>query len=212
MWKPLTLAAALAVAGLAQAQNAAPATPAAPAASSSAAKKELVAKIIKLQQPNIEGMAQQIAELPARQILQQASRALQGLPAERREAVARDIEADARKYVDEAAPVLRSSAVRAAPSTMGLVLEERFTEDELKQIIAILESPVNRRFQMAAPDMQKALGEKLVAETRTDIEAKVRAFEQTVARRLGITAPAGAASGARPAASGARPAAPAKKP
>lgn len=211
MWKPLTLAAALAVAGLAQAQNAAPA---APAASSSAAKKELVAKIIKLQQPNIEGLAQQIAELPARQILQQASRALQSLPAERREAVARDIEADARKYVDEAAPVLRSSAVRAAPSTMGQVLEERFTEDELKQIIAILESPVNRRFQMAAPDMQKALGEKLVAETRTDIEAKVRNFEQTVARRLGVTPPAGAASGARPAAaaSGARPAAPAKKP
>jgi len=211
MWKPLTLAAAFAVAGLAQAQNA---VPAAPAASSSAAKKELVAKIIKLQQPNIEGMAQQIAELPARQILQQASRVLQSLPAERREAVARDIEADARKYVDEAAPVLRSSAVRVAPSTMGQVIEERFTEDELKQIIAILESPVNRRFQMAAPDMQKALGEKLVAETRTDIEAKVRTFEQTVARRLGVTAPTGAASGARPAgaASGARPAAPAKKP
>lgn len=211
MWKPLTLAAALAVAGLAQAQNA---VPAAPAASSSAAKKELVARIIKLQQPNIEGMAQQIAELPARQILQQASRVLQSLPAERREAVARDIEADARKYVDEAAPVLRSSAVRVAPSTMGQVIEERFTEDELKQIIAILESPVNRRFQMAAPDMQKALGEKLVAETRTDIEAKVRTFEQTVARRLGVTAPTGAASGARPAgaASGARPAAPAKKP
>jgi hypothetical protein len=39
-----------------------------------------------------------------------------------------------------------------------------FTEDELKQIIAILESPVNRKFQAHGPDMQRALGEKLVAE------------------------------------------------
>lgn len=214
MWKPLTLAAALVFsgsAGVARAQNAA-APAAAPAASSSAAKKELVAKILKLQQPNIEGMAQQLAELPARQILAQASRALANMPADRREAVARDIEADARKYVDETAPLLRGSAVRLAPSTMGLVIEERFTEDELKQIIAILESPVNRRFQMAAPDMQKAIGEKLVTETRVDVEAKARALEQTVSKRLGLP-PAGAASGARPAgaASGAKPAAPAKK-
>jgi len=203
MWKSLTLAAALAVAGLAQAQNAAPA---APAASSSAAKKELVAKILKLQQPGIEAMARQLAEQPARQMLVQIERALQNLPAERREAVARDIEADARKYIDEATPIVRDRAIKLAPTTIGPIIDERFTEDELKQIVAILESPVNRRFQMAAPDMQKAIGEKLVAESRAEVEVKLKAFDQSVAKRLGITPPpAGAASGA------AKPAAPAKK-
>jgi uncharacterized protein len=194
MWKPLTLAAALAVAGLAQAQNAAPA---APAASSSAAKKELVAKLLKLQQPGVEAMARQLAEQPARQLLQQADAALQRIPAERREALARDIEADARKYIDEATPIVRDRAVRLAPITIGPILEERFTEDELKQIIAILESPVNRRFQQAGPDMQKAIGERLVAESRAEVEVKVRALDQSVSKRLGITAPAGAASGAK---------------
>lgn len=200
MYKPLMLAAAVALslttAGAAQAQASAPA---------SAAKKELVARVLQLQQPGIEAMARQLAEQPARQLLQGASQGLQRLPAERREAVARDIEADVRKYIEEATPIVRDRAVALAPSTIGPLLEERFTEDELKQVIATLESPVNRKFQSMGAEMQKAIGEKLIADTRGQVEVKVRALDQTVARRLGITPPAGAASGAKPAA-------PAKKP
>lgn len=201
MLKMLVLSAALAAAGFVQAQTAAPAPV-------SAAKKELVAKLLKLQQPGIEAMARQLVEQPARQMLQQAGPALQRLPAERREAVARDIEADVRKYFEESAPIVASRAVNLAPSTIGVLLEERMSEDELREVISILESPANRKFQGMAGDMQRAIGEKLIAETRGDVEAKVRALDQTVAGRLGITPPAAAASGARPAA----PKPPAKKP
>lgn len=188
MFKPLIVAAAatfMFAAGPSQAQ-------------SSAAKKELVARVLQLQQPGIEAMARQLAEQPARQLMQGASQALQRLPADRREAVARDIEADIRKYVEDVTPIVRERAIKLAPSTVGTLLEERFTEDELKQIIALLESPVNRKFQQAGPDMQKAIAEKLVAETRGEVEGKVRALDQTVARRLGLTPAAGAASGAKP--------------
>jgi uncharacterized protein len=199
MFKMLVLSVALVAAGVAHAQTAAP------AAAPSPAKKELVAKLLKLQQPGIENMARQLVEQPARQMLQQAGPALQRLPAERREAVARDIEADVRKYFEESAPIVASRAVNLAPSTIGVLLEERMSEDELREVISILESPANRKFQGMAGDMQRAIGEKLVAETRGEIEGKVRALDQTVAKRLGITPPAAAASGARPAA-------PAKKP
>jgi len=186
MFKQLALATALLVAGLAHSQTTAPAP--------SAAKKELVAKVLQLLQPGIENMAQQLAQQPAAQIQQVAARELQRMPAERREAVARDIEADLRKYVEEAVPIARDRASKLAPSTIGVVLDERFNEDELRQIAALLESPVNRKFQQAFPDMQKALGEKLVAESKGEIEPKVRALEQSVVKRLGIS-PQGAASG-----------------
>ena len=200
MFKILLLSAALVAAGMTHAQTAAPSTtPASPA------KKELVARLLKLQQPGIEAMARQLVEQPARQMLQQAGPALQRLPAERREAVARDIEADVRKYFEESAPVVAARAVNLAPSTIGPLLEERMNEDELREVITILESPANRKFQGLAGDMQRAIGEKLIAETRGEIESKVRALDQIVARRLGISPPAAAASGARPAA-------PAKKP
>jgi hypothetical protein len=200
MFKPtrlaLALALALAFAAQAQAQQTPIAAPAAPAPlPTSPAKKQLVAKIISLQTPGIEALARQMVEQPAAQLLQQAGPALQQrVPAEQREAVGREIQADVRKFVDEAAPVARERAVKLAPSTIGTILEERMTEDELKQVIAILESPANKKFQSLAGDMQRSLAEKLVAETRPLIQPKLQALEQSVAKRLGITPPpAGAA-------------------
>lgn len=212
MFRTIVLAALLAAAAAAHAQ--APATPAAPAAQaapatpSSPAKKELVSKILQLLQPAIEGVARQLAEQPAMQLQQGAAAALQRVPTERREALARDLEADLRKYAEETVPFARERAVKLAPTTIGPLLEERFSEDELRQVVALLESPVNKKFQQSFPEMQRALGEKLVAETRSVIEPRVRALDQTMAKRLGIGPPAGAASGA---AAPARPASGARK-
>ena len=157
-------------------------------------KKELVARILQLQQAGIEALARSLTEQPARQIMQQAGIAVQRLPAERREAVARDIEADLRKYADEAVPIVSGRAVQLAPSTIGALLEEKLDEAELRQVIAMLENPVIRKFQGMAPEMQQALTVKLVAETKAAIEPKVRAMQDSVAKRLGVTAPSAAPS------------------
>ena len=158
-------------------------------------KKELVAKVLLLQQPAIEQLAQGLALRPAEQMLQQAGMALQSqVPADKREAMAKEIQADVKKYADETVPLVRERAVKLAPSTVGVLLEEKFSEDELKQLIAIMESPVNRKFQQLGGEMQKALMEKLVTETQGTVQPKVKALEQTVGKRLGLPAPAAAAS------------------
>lgn len=196
--RPLTLAVALVFAGVCQAQSAAPSTP------PSAAKKELIAKLTQLLMPAVEGLARQLAQQPALQIQQGAAVALQRVAPERREALARDIDADLRKYGDEVVPVVRDRALKLAPGTLGPLLDERFTEEELRQVITLLESPINRKFQQALPDMQRALGEKLVAESREQIETSARALDQSVGKRLGVLPPPAAASGARPAAPAAK--------
>jgi len=194
MFKALLIVAALAGATLAQAQT----TP--PPAASSAAKKELVARVLQLQQPGIESLGSSLAAAPAMRLRQPASAALQQrVAADKREAVAREIEADVRKYLDEVTPIMRNQAVKLAPSTYGAMLEERFTEDELRQIVALLESPVNRKFMSLMPEMQRVLAEKLVGETRATIEPKVRALEQSVSARLGLPPPGAGASAPAPA-------------
>ena len=177
----------LALGALAQAQN-------------SAAKNELVVKILQLQRPAIEGIATALAQQPAQTMMQGASVALQTRVApDKREAVAREIQADLKKYADEAVPLLREKAVKLAPTTIGTLLEEKFTEDELRQLIAIMESPVNKKFSQLNGELQKALGEKLVAETRAVIEPKVKALDLTIGKRLGMTPPPAAASAPAPA-------------
>ena len=170
-------------------------------AQSTAAKKELVAKLLLLEQPALEQAARALAERPAVQMMQEASMVLQSrVAADKRDAVAQEIQADVKKYVDEAVPLVRDRAVKLAPSTIGVLLEEKFSEEELKQLIAIVESPVNRKFLQLGGEMQKALGEKLVAETKSVIDPKVKTLQQAIAKRLGMPAsPAPAAGVAKPA-------------
>lgn len=177
----------LALGGLAQAQT-------------SAAKNELVVKILQLQRPAIEGIATALAQQPAQTMMQGASVALQTrIAPDKREAVAKEIQADLKKYADEAVPMLREKAVKLAPTTIGPLLEEKFTEDELRQLIAIMESPVNKKFSQLNGELQKALGEKLVAETRGVIEPKVKALDLTIGKRLGMTPPPAGAAAPAPA-------------
>lgn len=165
----------------------------------SPAKKELVQKLLALQQPGIEMAARGLVERPAAVMLQEAGRVVQTqIPAEKREAVAKTIEADAKRYVEEALPLVRERATKLAPTTLGASLEEKFTEDELKQLIAWFESPVNKKFQAASGEMQNNFMQKLVAEARPLLEPKLQALEQKVRAALGVPAAAGEA--AKPAA------------
>lgn len=187
----------------------------APVPPGSPAKKELVAKILVLQQPAVEGIATMLAQQPAAQMMQSANLALQTrVPAEKRETIAKEIQADVKKYVDEAVPLLRERAVKIAPSTIGALLEEKFTEEELKQLIAIMESPVNRKYGQLNNELQKVLGEKLVAETRGVIEPKVRVLEESIFKRFATDPEAAASAASAPkskAAVAPRPAKPASK-
>lgn len=155
------------------------------------AKKALVARILKVQQPGIEGMSRSMAERPAIALMDRAGAVLsERVPADKRDAVAKEIQADVKKYLDEAVPLVSSRAVKLAPTTVGPLLEEKFTEEELKQIAAFLESPAINKFQQLSGEMQKVLLEKVVADTKSVIEPKVVALEQSVSKRLGIVAPA----------------------
>lgn len=186
----------LASATLAHAQTASAPAP----APVSAAKKELVQKVLLLQQPAIENMARNLVEQPAGQMMQAAGRALQQqVPAEKREAVGKGIEADVKKYVDESYPTIRDRAVRIAPTTIGTVLEEKFTDDELKQLIAWLESSVNKKYLQLGPEMQNGFMQKLVTEARPVLDPKLQALETKVRASLGVPAEPAATAPAAPA-------------
>ena len=169
-------------------------------AQTSPAKQALVDKLLSLQRPAIEQTGQVIGERPALQMMQQAGIALQTRVApEKREAVAKDIQADLKKYADEVVPLMQRQAVKLAPATVGVMLAEKFTEEELKQLIAIIESPVNRKFLQLGGEMQKALLDKVVTQTQGVIEPKIKALEQSISKQLGLPAPsAAAAKGTRP--------------
>jgi hypothetical protein len=183
MWKAIVMASVVAFgsAGVAQAQT----------------KKELVAKLIQAQQGGIENVGRALANQTSQRALQAAGQALPRVAADKREAVAKEIQADVKKFYDEIEPVLRKRATEVGPATLAPIYEERFSEDELKAVIAWLESPVSKKFQQVDNEMGSALAQKVVADTRPVIEPKLKTLEASLAKRLGVPVaqPGAAASG-----------------
>lgn len=190
--RPAALALALAFA--AAPLHAQPTASAPGATVASPVKKELVRKVLQLLQGGVEGIARGVAERTVQQIAQAVGGPLQQVPSDRREAVGKSIDADLRKFVDEAAPVLRERALKLAPSTIGAGFEEKFSDDELRQLVAWLESPLNRKFQQTVPELQRDFMQKLIAEAGPLLDPKLQALHQKVRATLVAAVPAGAAA------------------
>jgi hypothetical protein len=206
--KRLILSALICSAAMAHAQT--PASTAASALPSSPAKKELVQKWLALQQPAVENLARGLVDQSVGQMMQGAGQFLQTqVPADKREAVTKTLQADFKKYVDDSLPLIRERAVKLAPSTIGAQLEDRFTEEELRQLLAWLDSPVNKKYQAFNQDIGATFQQRMVTDARPILEPRLQALEAKVRGDLGLPPP-----GAAPAGSGAAAAkapAPAKK-
>jgi hypothetical protein len=146
-------------------------------------KQALVDQVLKLW--NIDSIGQSMLQVPVADAVQQARVMLQGrAPVDRRDAAMTDIVGEARQFMAEATPITRGSADKLIPATIAPLLAERYTEDELKQLIAILESPVKKKFEAMLPEMQKTLGESVAADTRAVIDPKLQGLKEKIGLRL----------------------------
>jgi hypothetical protein len=149
----------------------------------SPAKEKLVQRVLQLW--HVENVGLLMLQEPVAESLRQSRSLMQGRAStERQEAAMKDINEDARKFFEEATPVVSASAQKLIPSTVAPLLAEKFTEEELRQIIAILESPVKSKFEALIPQMQKALGEKIAADTAAKINPKLEDLKQRIGLRM----------------------------
>ncbi len=178
--------------------------------SAHADKKELVQKILTAQQGALDDMARTVAEQPARQLAGGARQVLaQAVPEDKREATAKQVDAEIKKYLDAATPIVRASASKLSLSAIGPQIEEKFTEDELKQLVSMLDSPVLKKYQGLLPELSNALLEKVVADARSQVTPKLQTAETNIRKILDV------ATGGKLSAGGQAPApapAPAAKP
>jgi hypothetical protein len=148
-----------------------------------AAKQELVNRVLQLWHP--ETIGESMLQQPVGDAVQQARVVLQGRAVpEKRDAAMKDILSDARQFMDENRPAAHASAQKVVGTTVAPMLAERFTEEELRQIIAILESPVKKKFEAMVPELQKKLGEGVAADTRATMDPKLKELQERIGMRL----------------------------
>ena len=180
----LAVAAALSVAGPAHAQTkaAAPANLPAP----DAEKQKAIDRILANVHP--ENGVIQALQRPAIEAMQKSMIAMQTqhVPKERMDKAMKDIAADVQHYVEISTPVVTASAKKLTNQTVGPLLAQNFSADELRQLAAIFESPVKAKFDKLIPQLEVAVGDKVTADVGPAINKNIQALTESVGTKLRI--------------------------
>ena len=180
----LAVAAALSVACAAHAQTkaAAPANLPAP----DAEKQKAIDRILANVHP--ENGVIQALQRPAIEAMQKSMIAMQTqhVPKDRMDKAMKEIAADVQHYVEISTPVVTASAKKLTNQTVGPLLAQNFSADELRQLAAIFESPVKAKFDKLIPQLEVAVGDKVTADVGPAINKNIQALTESVGTKLRI--------------------------
>ena len=179
---------------LAQASKPAAAASAATVAPPSPAKQALINELIALQKPGVEAVARAVVQRPLQPLMQGAGQALQNVPADKRQAVAQAIEAEVKQFAQTNGDMLAAQADKLQPTLTAPLINERFSEDDLRQVVAFLKSPASKKFGEFGGELQNALAQKLMADNGPTLEAHFKTLQLDMAKQLGVKPAAAPAS------------------
>ena len=166
-------------------------------------KLEWASKAVALQQgPELERLVSQLADSATQDILQNWGPKLQSDVAPAKMEQAKDsLNAELKKYFGDVSKTINDKVNKVSAAALVPAYMERFSLDELKQLVAFFESPIIKKYQSAAPELSNIFVRQLIEETRTDVVARSRQFDDAAAKII-ATAPASRAPTANPAAAG----------
>ena len=183
----IAIAATLAAASSVHAQ-AAPAAATAPLPVPDAEKQKVIDRILEVFHPEI-GVLKAV-QRPGLEAMQKSNIAMETarVAPERREKALKDISTDVQKYLDTTTPIATASAKKYTNASVGPILAKNFTLEELRQIDAMLESPLKARFEKLVPDMENAVGQKVQADIAPQVNQNVKAMTEAVGTKLRVAA------------------------
>lgn len=140
-----------------------------------------------------------LIQRPLAQVLQNATTAMEtsGVPAEQRAGLLVELRADVKAVADKLVPLVKASAEKGAPDAVGKPLAEKFSAAELRQLIAYLESPLNKKFLALLPELQAALNAHVLAGTRDAVTPQLTELQKTLTARITAARDAAAAAAAQ---------------
>ena len=90
-----------------------------------------------------------------------------------------------KKYFDDVSTTINSKAGKVSANALIPAYMERFTLDELKQLVGFFESPAIKKYQLAAPELGSLFVKQLIEETRSDVIVRTRQFDDAATKIIG---------------------------
>lgn len=167
-------------------------------------KLEWATKAVALQQgPELERLIGQLAESSSQDLVQSWGVKLRAdVPKAQIEKAAENLNVELKKYNDDVSKIIKNKVNKASADSLIPIYMERFSLDELKQLVAFFESPAVKKYQLAAPELGNVFVNQLIMETRADVTARAKLFDDAATKIVGAAprAPAAVTPATAPAA------------
>jgi len=170
-------------------------------ASAQDAKKTLATKLAQMQaKSDGAAMANQLTADAVQLPLSTWSQRLdESVPPARQKDVRDKLDVELKKFADNTHKAIEAQVGKAAETALVPLFMDKLSEDEMKTIIAYMESPAAVKFQSLSGYAGNAWAQKVIDATRSTVEANVKSFDAAATKIVGApaTPPAAApASGA----------------
>lgn len=152
-------------------------------------KQALAARLVQLQvQMDGEALTEQLAVTAIGPLVAKWSQRVQeSVPADKQQDVTRRLDAELEKLGDGTEQAIRSQLQAAAEAALVPLYMQRLSEDEMKAVIAYLESPASEKFQSLSVETTEAWAQKIVSSTEAQVKTKVDAFEAAAIGIVGVS-------------------------
>ena len=157
-------------------------------------KLEWATKVVTLQQgPELERLVAQLSSSATQDLIANWEPRLKtNVPKAKQAKATEELNIELQKYSDDVSKIIGSRVGKVSTETLVPAYMERFSLEELKQIATFFESPVIKKYQLAAPELGNMFVEKLVTSVRPDVASRAKIFDESASKIVGSAPPAAA--------------------
>jgi uncharacterized protein len=153
------------------------------------AKRPLAVRAVAAQEgPEMDRMLAQLADSATQQMIGNWDERVAGLPAAKQQGAIAALDAELKKFNDDTLKLITAQAPKARNEVLVSAYAERFSQDELKQLVALLEAPVFKKYQTTAPELGNLFVKAIVDGTRDQVTARSKVFDAAAAKIVGVPA------------------------
>ena len=164
-------------------------------------KLEWATKVVALQQgPELDRLVNQLADSAAQEVLQAwAPRLQSNVSKEKMEQARENLNAELKKYFDDVFKAINAKTGKVSTDALVPVYMQKFSLEELKQLVGFFESPAVKKYQAAAPELGNVFVQQLIEATRADVVARGKLFDEAAQKIVGSSPASGTTGKSKPA-------------
>ncbi len=162
-------------------------------------KRALAVKLAQLQhKADQEAITAQLTASAVQPVIIHWSQRLEEtVPQARQQEVRDQLDVELKKFADATEKAVAAQTAKTAESALVPIFMEKLSEDELKTIIAYLESPASSKFQNLGTEAGGAWAKQIVDATKDTVERSAKTFDAAAERIVGAASTKGSGASAK---------------